>query len=130
MSKNTGSVLTAALRNRTNGVLGGLLFVFLAIFIGITVAVNMLSSRDEQYLENAGELRVLSQELAKNAVEAASGKKEAFAELKTARDNFADHWGNLKNGNDESNLSPADFDVMPQVDDLWNKVRGNADQII
>ena len=130
MSKNTGSVLTAALRNRTNGVLGGLLFVFLAIFIGITVAVNMLSSRDEQYLENAGELRVLSQELAKNAVEAAGGKKEAFVELRVARDNFASHWNNIKNGNDDTGLSPADFDAIPQVDGLWNKVRGNADQIV
>lgn len=130
MSNNTGSVLTAALRSRTNGALGGLLFVFLATFIGITVVVNMLSSRDEQYLENAGELRVLSQELAKNAVEAAGGKKEAFVELRNARDNFASHWNTLKNGDDDAGLSPADFDVMPKVDALWNKVRGNADQII
>lgn len=130
MRKSTGSVLTATFQNRTNGILAGLLFLFLAIFIGVTVTVNMLSSRDEQYLEHAGELRVLSQELAKNAVEAAGGKKEAFAELRGARDNFANRWNILQNGDDESGLSPADFGAMPQVDTLWNKVRGNADQII
>src|SRR5690554_1681847 len=70
MSRNTGSVLSAVFRNRLNGILAGLLFVFLAVFIGITVYVNALANRDDQYLEHAGELRVLSQEVAKNAVDA------------------------------------------------------------
>ena len=77
MSGNTGSVLSTAFRNRTNSVLAGLLFVFLAVFIGITVYVNILVDRDDQYIEHAGELRVLSQELAKNATEAAGGKQAA-----------------------------------------------------
>ena len=86
MKKRNDSVLTAVVRNRLNGVLAGLLVIFLATFISITVATNYFSKRDEQYLEHAGELRVLSQELAKNAVEAAGGKEEAFTELKIARE--------------------------------------------
>ncbi len=130
MSGNSGSVLSTVFRNRTNGVLAGLLFVFLAVFIGITVYVNLLADRDDQYIEHAGELRVLSQELAKNATEAAGGKKEAFAELKIARDNFETRWGYLVNGDAASGLPPADVASMTNVQTLWNKVKSNADQII
>ncbi|MDK2779432.1 MAG: methyl-accepting chemotaxis protein [Pseudomonadota bacterium] len=130
MSGNSGSVLSTVFRNRTNGVLAGLLFVFLAVFIGITVYVNLLADRDDQYIEHAGELRVLSQELAKNATEAAGGKKEAFAELKHARDNFETRWSYLVNGDAASGLPPADVASMTNVQTVWNKVKSNADQII
>jgi len=130
MSGNTGSVLSTAFRNRTNGVLAGLLFVFLVVFIGITVYVNILSERDDEYITHAGELRVLSQELAKNATEAAGGKKEAFGELKQARDAFDKHWKVLQNGDAASGLPPADISGMNDVQGLWNKVRDNADQIV
>ena len=89
MSGNSGSILSTTFQNRTNSVLVGLLVVFLAVFGGITVYVNILADRDDQYLEHAGELRVLSQELAKNATEAAGGKQAAFSELKQDRDSFA-----------------------------------------
>ena len=129
MKKRNESVLTTVFRSRSNGVLAGLLIIFLATFISITVATNYLSKRDEQYLEHTGELRVLSQELAKNAVEAAGGKREAFTELKTARDNFELRWGYLTKGDDEANLSPAEYDAMANLDSLWQKVKNNSDQI-
>ena len=130
MSGNTGSVLSTVFRNRINGVLAGLLFVFLAVFIGITVYVNRLANQDEQYIDHAGELRVLSQELAKNAVEAAGGKKEAFGQLKIARDNFATRWGYLTKGDSANGLPAAEIATMTNVEGVWNKVQGNADQII
>ncbi|MAY15371.1 MAG: chemotaxis protein [Oceanospirillaceae bacterium] len=130
MSGNTGSVLSTVFRNRINGVLAGLLFVFLAVFIGITVYVNLLANQDEQYIDHAGELRVLSQELAKNAVEAAGGKREAFGQLKIARDNFATRWGYLTKGDSANGLPPAEVATMTNVEGVWNKVQGNADQII
>lgn len=130
MKKRYESVLTAIFRNRLNGVLAGLLILFLATFISITVVTNYFSQRDEQYLEHTGELRVLSQELAKNAVEAAGGKEDAFTELEIARDNFELRWGYLANGDDSSNLSPADYESMPKLDNLWQQVKRNSDQII
>jgi twitching motility protein PilJ len=130
MSGNTGSVLSTVFRNRINGVLAGLLFVFLAVFIGITVYVNRLANQDEQYIDHAGELRVLSQELAKNAVEAAGGKREAFGQLKIARDNFATRWGYLTKGDSANGLPAAEVATMTNVEGVWNKVQGNADQII
>lgn len=130
MKKRYDSVLTTVFRSRSNGALAGLLIIFLATFISITVATNYFSKRDEQYLEHAGELRVLSQELAKNAVEAAGGKEDAFSELKIARDNFELRWGYLIKGDDSSNLSPADYQSMPKLDSLWQQVKRNSDQIV
>jgi len=94
------------------------------------VYVNRLANQDEQYIEHAGELRVLSQELAKNAVEAAGGKKEAFGQLKIARDNFATRWGYLTKGDSANGLPAAEIATMTNVEGVWNKVQGNADQII
>lgn len=130
MKKRNDSVLTAVFRNRLNGVLAGLLVIFLATFISITVATNYFSKRDEQYLEHAGELRVLSQELAKNAVEAAGGKEEAFTELKIARDDFEKRWGYLVKGDESTNLPPAEYDAMPKLDSLWQQAKRNSDQIV
>ena len=81
-----------------------LMFVFLIGFIGITIGVNILATKDEQYLEHSGELRVLSQELAKNAVEAAGGKPDAFTQLRQARDNFDKRWGYLASGDSATSL--------------------------
>jgi len=130
MSENTGSVLSTVFRNRINGILAGLLFLFLGIFIAITVYVNALANRDDQYIKHAGELRVLSQELAKNAVEAAGGKEEAFRELRVARDNFDQRWGYLTKGNPDTGLQPAEIAQMTDVQGIWDSVKGNADQIV
>ncbi len=130
MKKRSDGVLTTVFRNRSNGALAGLLIIFLATFISITVVTNYSSKRDEQYLEHTGELRVLSQEMAKNAVEAAGGKEEAFSELKIARDNFELRWGYLVNGDESSNLSPAEYQSMSQLDSLWQRVKRNSDQIV
>lgn len=130
MSGNTGSVVSAVFGNRINGILAGLLVLFLGAFIVITVYVNSLASRDDQYIEHAGELRVLSQELAKNAVEAAGGKEEAFGQLRLARDNFDTRWGYLTRGNADTGLEPAEVATMTDVQGIWDSVKGNADQII
>jgi len=130
MSGNSGSILSTTFQNRTNSVLVGLLVVFLAVFGGITVYVNILADRDDQYLEHAGELRVLSQELAKNATEAAGGKQAAFSELKQARNSFAEHWNYLIKGDSATGLPPAEMAAMTDVGTLWNTVRTNADQIV
>jgi len=107
-----------------------LMFVFLIGFIGITIGVNILATKDEQYLEHSGELRVLSQELAKNAVEAAGGKPDAFTQLRQARDNFDKRWGYLIQGNDAMSLPPSDDAMQSGVQSTWESVKADADQII
>ena len=54
------------------------LFIALIVFIMLLFAnfayLNTQSNYDKQYISHAGELRVLSQRIAKNATEAAAGK--------------------------------------------------------
>lgn len=77
-----------------------MLFIALIIFIMLLFAnfayLNTQSTYDKQYIGHAGELRVLSQRIAKNATEAAAGKAAAFKLLSEARNDFAQRWGYLK----------------------------------
>ncbi|TNC86855.1 MAG: chemotaxis protein [Thalassolituus sp.] len=122
----SGNTLNAG--GKSNVSLMALMVVFLLGFIGITIWVNILATEDEQYLEHSGELRVLSQELAKNAVEAAGGKPDAFTQLRGARDNFETRWANLVEGTE--GLPPSDAAMASGVQATWNSVKADADQII
>ena len=81
---------------RSNTLIAGL-FVVLIISIVLLFAnfayLNTQSGYDKEYISHAGELRVLSQRIAKNATEAATGKAEAFPLLKEARRDFEERWG-------------------------------------
>lgn len=83
------------------------LFIALIVFIMLLFAnfayLNTQSNYDKQYISHAGELRVLSQRIAKNATEAAAGKAAAFRLLSDARNDFSQRWGYLK----KATLSPA-----------------------
>ena len=69
--------------------------------------LNTQSTYDKQYIGHAGELRVLSQRIAKNATEAAAGKAAAFKLLSDARNDFAQRWGYLKKGDPQTGLPAA-----------------------
>lgn len=130
MSKATGSVWSTVFGNPKSGFFIVLLIVSILAFLGVTVFVNTKANQDKEYINHAGELRVLSQELAKNAVEAAGGKAEAFALLRKARDNFETRWGYLSTGDPRTGLPPAEMAAMTDVQGLWNKVKTNTDQIV
>jgi twitching motility protein PilJ len=87
------------------------LFIALIIFIMLLFAnfayLNTQSTYDKQYIGHAGELRVLSQRIAKNATEAAAGKAAAFKLLSEARNDFAQRWGYLKKGDPATGLPAA-----------------------
>jgi len=130
MSKETGSVWSTVFGNPRAGLFTVMLIVSILAFLGVTVFVNNQANEDKEYIAHSGELRVLSQELAKNAVEAAGGKAEAFALLRGARDNFETRWSYLNKGNSKTGLPPAELAGMTDVQGLWNKVSNNADQIL
>ena len=127
MSANTGGQQVNVQRSSNTGLMV-LMFVSLAAFIGITAWVTISANKDEQYIEHAGELRGLSQEIAKNAVEAAGGKPDAFGQLREARDKFDTRWGYLVNGSDDLPAAPAA--MSSGVQETWNTVKSDADQII
>ncbi|MCV4343590.1 methyl-accepting chemotaxis protein [Pseudomonas capsici] len=114
-----------------------LLFVALIVFIILLFAnftyLNTQSNYDKQYIGHAGELRVLSQRIAKNATEAAAGKAQAFKLLTDARNDFDLRWGYLKKGDPATGLPAAPSavrDELRAVQNDWEVLRKSADVIL
>ncbi|MEG5264320.1 methyl-accepting chemotaxis protein [Pseudomonas sp. JDS28PS106] len=114
-----------------------LLFVALIIFIVLLFAnfayLNTQSNYDKQYIGHAGELRVLSQRIAKNATEAASGKAQAFKLLTEARNDFDLRWGYLKEGDPVTGLPAAPSGVHDQLRNVqndWDALRASTNVIL
>lgn len=113
------------------------LFVVLILSIILLFAnfayLNTQANHDKQYIGHAGELRVLSQRIAKNATEAASGKTVAFRLLSEARNDFEQRWGYLKKGDHSTGLPSAPVavrDEMAAVQRDWETLRKNTDVIL
>ncbi|WLG96197.1 type IV pili methyl-accepting chemotaxis transducer N-terminal domain-containing protein [Pseudomonas sp. Z1-14] len=129
----TGKPLEAS-RSRSQIIV---LFVALIVFIMLLFAnfayLNTQSTYDKQYIGHAGELRVLSQRIAKNATEAAAGKAAAFKLLSDARNDFAQRWGYLKQGDPVTGLPPAPATLRPQMRAVqldWERLLKNTDAIL
>ncbi|WP_163836151.1 methyl-accepting chemotaxis protein [Spartinivicinus ruber] len=121
-------------------------FVLVAVLIVVVIIavvaaafilydVNVKATQDKEYIGHAGELKVLSQQIAKNATEAASGTEEAFLLLNQARNNFQARMDILENG--EASLPPIVEQGSTNVDgqmtslkSTWDKVKTNADSIL
>src|SRR5690606_367649 len=110
----------------------GLIVTIVLLFANFTY-LNVQAGYDTEYITHAGELRVLSQRIAKNATEAAAGKAEAFALLKDARNDFDRRWGYLTMGDLDTGLPMVSFQVAPQMDAVekdWNRLRRDTDVIL
>ena len=134
MKKQSGIHFLSGLRSN---VLIGALFAILVVSVVLLFVnfayINAQSNYDKQYITQAGELRVLSQRIAKNATEAAAGNAEAFALLKDARNDFETRWGYLVDGVVENDVPPAPDSLaaeMNAVAEDWNSLRDNASAII
>ncbi|TVT86592.1 methyl-accepting chemotaxis protein [Pseudomonas sp. H3(2019)] len=130
---NTGKA-TEGSRSRAQIIV---LFIALIVFIVLLFAnfayLNTQASYDKQYIGHAGELRVLSQRIAKNATEAAAGKAAAFKLLSDSRNDFAQRWGYLKKGDPTTGLPPAPHAVhaeMRAVQLDWERLLKNTDAIL
>jgi len=134
MKHRAGNLLTILGTNRLLSILlASLLFVILAA-VAVVIQVGTLTRYDQEFLENAGELRVLSQEIAKNASEASAGKEEAFSLLQRARAEFEIRWNYILQGNKVSRL-PALGAHAPAVNvndlgNVWIRVSDSSDLIV
>lgn len=130
---NTGKSLEGA-RSRSQ---------IIALFVGLIVFIMLLfvnfaylstqSNYDKQYIGHAGELRVLSQRIAKNATEAAAGKAAAFKLLADARNDFDTRWQYLRKGDKNTGLpaAPAEVtDELKAVQSDWENLRKSTDVIL
>ncbi|WP_175653877.1 methyl-accepting chemotaxis protein [Pseudomonas sp. Marseille-P9899] len=113
------------------------LFVVLILSIILLFAnfayLNTQANHDKQYIGHAGELRVLSQRIAKNATEAAAGKTVAFRLLSEARNDFEQRWGYLKKGDSSTGLPSAPPAVRAEMDAVqrdWENLRKYTDTIL
>lgn len=121
---------------RSNTLITGL-FVVLIVAIVLLFAnfayINTQADYDNEYIAHAGELRVLSQRIAKNAVEAAAGTQEAFVSLKEARNEFDKRWGYLAQGDEAIGLPPVPQSLATEVEAVqqdWNTLRRDTDAIL
>ncbi len=133
MKAKTGKPLEAS-RSRSQIIA---LFIALIVFIMLLFAnfayLSTQSNYDKQYISHAGELRVLSQRIAKNATEAAASKAAAFKLLSDARNDFAQRWGYLKKGDPATGLPAAPAAVrteMHAVQQDWENLLKNTDAIL
>ena len=134
MKQRAGNLLTILGTNRLLSILLAALLVVIIAAVAVVVHVGTLTRYDQELLENAAELRVLSQELAKNASEASAGKEEAFSLLQRARAEFEIRWNYILQGNPVSGM-PALGEHASGVDvtrlsSVWTGVSESANLIV
>jgi len=116
-------------------ILGGL-FVFL-IFVLVVMVLNdnRKTTNGTAYLAGAGEMRMLSQRLAKASSLAAQGNPTAFDQLKDSQQKFAELLERLKNGGVVANVnvprSPDELaSFLDPMTSLWELSDQNATTLL
>ncbi len=110
--------------------LGGALIVLLVALFVVSYFITRDGNYDKEYAGYANDLRVLSQEIAKNATEAAGGKEGAFKQLERSRDDFERKLKFITNGNTVTGLPASELAAQVDVVKRWQVVRDNADRIV
>ncbi|NBB10586.1 methyl-accepting chemotaxis protein [Pseudomonas sp. SLFW] len=130
---NTGKSLEGAFSRSQIVVLFVCLIIFIMLLFVNFAYLSTQSNYDKQYIGHAGELRVLSQRIAKNATEAAAGKAAAFKLLADARNDFDTRWEYLKKGDKNTGLPAAPIEVSDElkaVQNDWENLRKSTDVIL
>jgi len=98
-----------------------LAFVFTAIAFGV---VGYRSNKGREMIQHSSEMRVLSQDIAKNATESATGNQQAFEALTKATQEFDRRWTALKKLHD-----PAKPDSKA-VQQVWDRMGKNTQAVL
>jgi twitching motility protein PilJ len=110
-----------------------LLLVGIVLMAGIFTYVNIESTHDRAYIGLAGEQAVLSQRIAKYAVEATTGGTESLDRLKDARMRFAETLKALEEGDPKTALPASPATVagpLKAVATKWNATAQSIDRIL
>ncbi len=116
--------------------LQGILFI-IAIIMLVVVAynfylLNQQNSYQQEYIALTTDVRVLSQQLAKSAGEAAIGNFDAFTSLRAERDQIDSNISLLRNGNPNTGLPPSPGvvnDQLTEIETLWATISDNATDV-
>ena len=111
-------------------------FIFALFFFIAVGAANLWygllqTGHNQSRITKAGDLRVLSQQIAKNASEASQGTEVAFQQLTASVKEFQAKFNHLDKGDDSQGLPPSPDQIKNNqvrlVGDLWRDLNANAD---
>jgi twitching motility protein PilJ len=116
-------------------ILGGGLLLVMLLIAGIVYNDNRQSAHGTAYIAASGEMRMLSQRLAKASSLALQGNPAAFKQLKESRDSFAGSLERLTQGGriGDAEVPPSPGSVQEQLQALtgeWEKTGKNAAQLL
>lgn len=118
----------------TNTVLfGGLSLAAIILAIITSIKVTTWERHEAEYSLRASEQRVVSQEIATYSLEASTGNKQAFSQLRDSRERFARLLSEIKDGDAEVRLpaSPKAMNAaLGDMENAWNELSENADGIL
>ena len=126
----------AAPRRRGHLALLVQVFVLLLVIAGYLVWDNYRDAKyGAQYIADAGQLRMLSQRLAKASLQGLFGSASAFKQVKESRDAFAAILARLKSGGtvEGEDIPASPEQVVPALDALareWSRTERNADVLV
>jgi len=112
---------------------GGLSLAAIILAIITSIKVTTWERHEAEYSLRASEQRVVSQEIATYSLEAASGNKQAFSQLRDSRERFERLLSEIRDGDAAAKLPPAPQSmraVLGGMEDAWNELSTNADGIL
>ncbi|MFA7386216.1 MAG: methyl-accepting chemotaxis protein [Thiohalobacteraceae bacterium] len=128
---NEASVKRGA--SKSVGFLIGGLLVSIAIMFLVFWYMGRLAGFDKEYTGYAGEQQVLSQRIAKYALEASSGNEEAFDQVVTYRDRFGQSLSYLRSGNVSTGLPPTRGDIdtpLAETEAKWAEFTASVNTVL
>ena len=108
----------------------------LVVIIGAIAAFGLVSrfvEQGEQYVLRVSEQQVLSQKIAKYALEASAGDSASFERLRIDRDRFITLMEELQAGDPNIGLPPSPESIaepLHEVENRWLALRAYADEIL
>ncbi len=132
MSTATQSHVKVGSHKRTMYLIAALL-LSLGSMVGVFWYVGIQANYDKEYIGYTSEQQVLSQQIAKYALEASSGVDTAFDQLARYRDRFGQVLGNQENGNVVTGLPPSRDAVLEDLSvmqESWAKFRESVDFVL
>ncbi|MEE2730271.1 MAG: methyl-accepting chemotaxis protein [Pseudomonadota bacterium] len=135
MSSSTGKLESSKSTNLIPVYIIGLVITIGLMLLNFYFVANH-SEQSAKYVTKATELRVLSQRIAKNALEAAAGNADAFSFLDQARVDFGLEWDAIKNGSPDEGMAADSVFItsapqeMADVERVWKQVSDSSDVIL
>jgi twitching motility protein PilJ len=114
----------------------GAAFLFFVAVIALMVFIDaQTATRGTAWVQAAGDMRTLSQQLAKSAQQGLQGNPAAFAELKSSRDRFAELLDTLRTGGKigDVDVPPVSEAIAPILDKsakIWEKTEKDATLVL